>query len=225
MGKSDVAPSSPLPHLHVEWFHGFYGFTVLLHKKIICHIECNFMQEHYQILDCSYPPSFLPSARDKSFARLPFLSQDILLTCVQRFRQNVPKGYQTKAGYVNLIQSDFTQQMNLLIRSSTSELECLLILSLAGHPAPRLSLICQIIHECYGTVVASHLLCSQARWNPPEVAEDEISLPIWLHTPHAQLRSRLAKLNTGIVKTCCDMYIAASAAPKSKTEKYNLIIW
>ena len=56
------------------------------------------------------------------------------------------------------------------------------------------------------------------------MTEDGISRPAWLNTPVTQLRSRLTKVNAGVVKECCDMYAAPSPTPKLKTERYNLLI-
>jgi len=183
------------------------------------------MQEQYHILDCSYPPLFLLGSSNESFAWLPLLSCDVLLTCIQRFCESIPRGCQTKAGYINLIQSDFMQQVNQLIRSSTPHLlQRVSMTPFAGHPTPQLLLVCQFIHNWYGPVVASHLLCSRTRWNSPEVAEDRMSQPVWLQTPLTQIRSRLEKVNTGVIKSCCDLYLSPGSVPKLKTERYNLMI-
>ena len=186
------------------------------------------MQEQYDLLDCVYPPSFLSHPSNGFFARLSLLSRDVLLTCVRKFRERIPKECQTKAGYVNLIESDFARQTNELIRLSNSDLlQHVSVSPLARDPTPqpcRFSLVCQFVHNRYGAVVASQLLCSQARWNPPEVPEDEISQLVWLQTPLTQLRSRLAKVDTGTIKACCDLYFAPSPAPNSKTGRCNAMV-
>ena len=186
------------------------------------------MEENYRIPDGIYPPSFLSSS--EFFARLPLLSRDVLLTCVRRFRQSIPNGYQTKAGYINILRRDFAQQTSQLIQSSTADLlrrvnsSSPASHSYSIHEYCQFSLVCQFIHDHYGTAVASQLLCSLARWNSPEVAEDGMLKPTWLKTPLTQLRSRLAKVGTGIIKDHCDLYLAPSPAPKSKTERYDLIV-
>ena len=148
------------------------------------------MQEDYHILDCSSPPSFVSSSGGEFFARLPLLSRNDLSSCIRRFQDIIPKRCQTKAGYINIIEDDFTRQTNQLIQLATPDLLQRVPMSPpAGHSTPRLSSVCQIVHNRYGTDVASQLLCSQARWNPPEVAEGEIPQPAWFPTPVAQLRS------------------------------------
>ena len=130
------------------------------------------------------------------FARLPLFSRDILLNCIRRFWKSIPPGCRTKADCINLIRSDFAQQTKELIQSSTPDL-----LRLASphvdSSMPRLLLICRFIHNRYGAVIASQLLCTQTRWNPPEETEDGISQPAWLRTPVTQIRSRLTKVNVG----------------------------
>ena len=178
--------------------------------------------------DYMYPPSFLSSSSDESFARLPLLSHDVLLTSVWRFQETIPKRCRTKAGCINLIRSDFIQQTSQLMHLSVPDLRRRMLISLpAGNSTPQhsqFSLACQSIHNRYGTSVATQLLSSSVRWNPPEVAEEGLSQPIWLQTPSTQLKSRLAKVETDIVKGCCDFYLAPSPAPKSKTERYDLLI-
>jgi len=205
--------------------NGFYGFTVPQCADSTFHIGYAPMQDNYHILDCSYPASFFSSSGDEFLVRLPFLSRDVLLSCVQGFQGSVPKRSRTKAHYINLIKTDFVLQTNQLTQWSTSDLlRRVSVPPFASRPPPQLSLVCQFIHDRYGAVVASHLLCSQARWNPPELAADETSQPVWFHTPPTQLRSRLAKVDTGIIKGYCDLYLAPNPAPKSKTERYNLMI-
>jgi hypothetical protein len=183
------------------------------------------VEEQHHVLDCSYPPSFL-SNFNKFFVRFPLLSRDVLCGCVRRFRESIPKGCQTKGGYIKLIEKDFMKQTNQLMQASFSDLlQCVSTPSLTDHLTPLLLLVCQIIHNRYGAVFASQLLCSQACWNPPEVAENATSQPVWLETPLIQLRLRLAKVDTGVIEGCCDLYLVApSPAPKLKTERCNLMI-
>ena len=56
-------------------------------------------------------------------------------------------------------------------------------------------------------------MCSQTRWKPPEVAERGISSP-----------SRLTKVDAGIIKDCCENYLAPDPVPKSETGRYDVII-
>jgi hypothetical protein len=72
------------------------------------------MQEEYDVLDHSYPASFI-SSDNVFFARLPLHSNDALLSSVRRFRDSVPKSERTKAGYIALIRNNFVQQTNNLI--------------------------------------------------------------------------------------------------------------
>ena len=186
------------------------------------------MQEQFDLLDCIYPTSFLSRSSNQFFIRLPLLSCDVLLTCVRKFQECIPRGCRTKAGYINIIESDFARQTNELIRLSTTDLlQRVSVSPLACDPTLqpcRFSLVCQFIQNRYRTVVASQLLCSQARWNSPEVPEDKVSQPAWLQTPLTQLRSRLAKVNTVTIRACCDLYLAPSPAPSSKTDRCDVMI-
>ena len=74
------------------------------------------------------------------------------------------------------------------------------------------------------TTVASQLLCLCTHWNPPKVADDSIVWPAWVETPLTQLRSGLGKVDTGVIKTCCDLYLMPNPTPKPKTKRYDLII-
>ena len=200
----------------------FYGAHYIIHTVYHTHTEYAPMQEDYHMLDCSYPASFLSSS-DEFFARLPLLSRNDLSSCVRRFRESIPKTCQTKAGYINVIQNDFARQTNQLIQLSTPDL-LRRVSPPVGHSTSRFLLVCQFIHDRYGTAIASQLLCSKARWNPPDVGEDQILRPTWFQTPLTQLRSRLAKVDAGEIKSCCGLYLAPDPVPKSKTDKYNTII-
>jgi len=76
------------------------------------------MEEY--VLDHDYPESFLSS--DEFFVRLPLVSSGVLLSCVQRFQESIPKKHRTRADYINFIENDFTQQVNQLMGSSTQDL-------------------------------------------------------------------------------------------------------
>jgi hypothetical protein len=166
------------------------------------------MEDNYHILDCTYPSSFISVSTDEVFARLLLLPRDTLLECVHRFKEQIPRDYHTKDGYAKLIRTDFAQQTNELIQLSTPDLlrRASIFLDSANFSMPRFLLVCQCIHDRYGTAVAPQLLCSQARWNPPEVAERELTKPAWFRTPASQLRSRLTKVESRTIKICCDLY-------------------
>jgi len=177
----------------------------------------------YHILDCSYPLSFVSGSSDEPFARLPLISRDALSRCIRGFRKSIPQGYRTKADYINLIRDDFAEQTNRLIKSSTPDLFQWVSLPV-DHLTPRLSLVCQFIHNRYGAAIASQLLSSQTRWNPPELADNGTSTPAWFQTPVTQLRSRLGKVHAGAIKDCCDAYLTPDPTPRLKTARYDLII-
>jgi len=124
-----------------------------------------------------------------------------------------------KADYIRLIRDNFSQQTKQLIQSSTPDLASLP----AGLSTPHLSLVCKIIHNRYGTVISSQLLCSWARWNPPEVPGNVTSSPAWFETPVTQLRSWLAKVDAGTTRDRCILYVAPDPAPKLKTSRYDLM--
>ena len=113
------------------------------------------MEERYHILDSSYPASSLSNG--EFFVRLPLLSGNVLLSCVRRFQECIPQGHRTKAGYINLIRSYFVRQTNQLIQFLTPGLLGR-VSPPAGHSMLRLSLVCQFIHNQYGTAIASQLL-------------------------------------------------------------------
>ena len=121
------------------------------------------------------PRSFSPS--DEFIMRLPLVPSDILLKCVLRFRESIPKGHRTKMGYTSFIKNDFARQANQLTGSSTQDL-LRHVSPPAGHPTLRLPLVCRFIHNRYGPVVASQLLCSQHVENSPMWQRMEsLSLP------------------------------------------------
>ena len=180
------------------------------------------MQEQYHTLDCTYPSSFFLSSANEFCGCLSFLSHNVLFSCVCRFH-SIPMKHQKKADLINVVQSDFARQTNKLIQFSTPELmQC--VPPSAGHSTLCFLLACQFIHYQYGTKVASQLLCSCTCWNPPKVANDSIVWPTWVETLLTQLRSRLGKVDTGIIKTCCDLYLMPNPTPKQKTKRYDLII-
>ena len=183
-------------------------------------------KEDYDILDCTYPPLFVSTSCNETFVRrLPLLSRDELLSCVRRFRGNVPRECKAKAAWIKLIESDFFQQTKRLIQSSTCELLEHASTSLsADQPTPRFLLVCWAVHNRYGTTIASQLLSSGARWDPPELAEDNISQPVWFQTPVTQLRARLARVDTETIKLSCNLYHAPGSIPKSKTERHDALI-
>ena len=207
--------------LHLVGVNGSSVLRFLIHKHT--QLFSTPMQEEYDLLDCDYPLSFVSGSSNEPFARLPLLPRDTLSKCIQRFRERIPKGYRTKADYVRLIRDDFSQQTNRLIQSSTPDL-LRLVSPPADHSTPRLSLVCQVIHDRYGVVVASQLLCSPARWNPPEFATNVTSPPAWFQTPLTQLKSRLTKVDPGTFKDCCALYAAPDPVPKSKKDRYDLVI-
>jgi hypothetical protein len=90
----------------------------------------------------------------------------------------------------------------------------------------QLPLACQFVHNRYGTNIAPHLLCDRTRWNPPEATIDDTgatSTANWLQIPVDQLKSRLSKVDLGIVKACCNLYLSPESPPKSKTARYTVI--
>ena len=160
--------------------------------------------------------------RSDFFIRLSLLSCEELSTCTRNFRGNIPRGSRKKADYI--AESDFVQQANALTWTATPDLLQMTMPPPGPQPPPRLWLVCRIVHCLYGALVASRLLCSRARWNPPEVAEDRFIQPPWFSTPVSQLQSRLAKLDVQLVKGCCDLYLAPYSTPRLKTQRYNFFI-
>ena len=116
------------------------------------------------------------------------------------------------------------QQANALTWMATPDLLQMTMPPPGPQPPPRLWLVCRIVHCRYGALVMSRLLCSRARWNPPEVAEDRFIQPAWFSTPVFQLQSHLAKLYVQLVKGCCDLYLAPYSTPRLKTQRYNFFI-
>ena len=104
-----------------------------------------------------------------------------------------------------------------LIQPSTPELfGDASTLPLAGQSVPRFLLVCWATHNRYGTTIASRLLSSQARWNPPEVEEDTVSRPAWFQTPVTRIGARLIRVDTETTKWSCNMYVAPGSIPKNK---------
>ena len=94
----------------------------------------------------------------------------------------------------------------------------------ADQPTLRSSLVCQAVHSRYRTTTASQFLSSEVRWNPPEVTGDIVCQPAWFQTPVAQLRARLARINAETTKWYCNLYLAPGLMPKSKTERYDVLV-
>ena len=189
-------------------------------------ISMDLTKEEYDILDCTYPSSFISMSCGEFFAHLELLSRNELSSCVWRFRESVPKGCKTKTACIKLIESDFSQQTKQLIESSTPELFGHVSTSpLAGQSVPtRFSLVCWAIHDWYGITIASQLLSSQARWNPPEVANGIASQPAWFQTPVTQLSARLRRVDAEAIRYSCNLYLAPDTIPKSKTGRYDFLI-
>ena len=135
-----------------------------------------------------------------------------LWTVFEDSRRVFLRHIEQKAVVSILSKTIFVQQMKQLIQSSTPDL-LQSVLTPSGHSAPQLSSVCQFIHNRYGTI-ASQLLCSRTRWNPPEVANDGISQPVWFQTLVTELRSRLTKVDAGAIKSCCDLYVAPNPTPE-----------
>ena len=175
--------------------------------------------------DYCYPVSFV-SNNDEILVRLRMLSNNTLLDSVCGFSANISSVQRTKAGLVRLIMDDFSQQTKELVRFSTKELY-----NLASPPTdfPRLQLllVCQLVHKWYGPIVAPKLLCGPTRWNPPEVMGDDATVPSanWLQVPidGDHLKSRLSKVDSSVIKACCDLYLSPDPIPKSKTGRYSAI--
>ena len=118
----------------------------------------------FDALDC-YPTSFI-SNNDGIATRLQMLSNDTLLDSVFRFCANVSRAQRTKAGLTKLIMEDFRRETNRLVQLSNEGL-CEIV-----SPSPdclklKLLLASLFVHNRYGSMVASHLLCQPTRWNPP----------------------------------------------------------
>ena len=190
----------------------------------IPHIESIIMEAGYHIVDCSYPDSFVLTKCSDFFIRLSLLSCEELSTCIRNFRGSIPRGSRKKANYITLIENDFVQQANALIWTATPDLPQMTTPPPGPQPPPRLWLVCQLMHRRYGALVASRLLCSRARWNPPAVAEDKFIQPACFSTPISKLQSRLAKLDVQLVKACCDLYLAPDSTPRLKTQRYSFLI-
>jgi len=174
-------------------------------------------------LNHCYPVSFV-SNNDGVSTRLQVLTNNTLLDSVRRFCASVPSGHRTKAGLTKLITDDFQQRTNELVRLSTEDLNKLL--SPPPH-CPRLQfpLACQFVHDRYGSIIASHLLCHPTRWNPPEPTVDDVTVSLvnWLQLSINQLKSRLSKVELSAIKACCDLYLSPESSPKSKTGKYGVV--
>jgi hypothetical protein len=125
--------------------------------------------DEYEIIEHSYPTS-LSGRNNQLLARLQLLYCDVLLNCVQKFRDSTcSRAVRTKAGYIHgLIDGDFTRHTNILVQVSTPEL-IKWVLPAPHHSTHRFALICQFVHKRFGPFVASRLLPFQSRWHPPEV--------------------------------------------------------
>ncbi|KAF9652477.1 hypothetical protein BDM02DRAFT_3109004 [Thelephora ganbajun] len=154
-------------------FNGSLVCTVLQY----CHVQSLFaiLTPHArrdQVLDCSYPPSFLSNSGNEFFACLPLLSLNVFLNCVRRFRGSISKGYQTKADYTNLIQNDFVRQVNQPMWLFALDLQRVGV-------SARWLLI--------KTSIAAGLSAYSG-------AEDGISQPAWSQAPVAQLEPCVLQL-------------------------------
>ena len=130
-----------------------------------------------------------------------------------------------KAARIKLIESDFLQQTKRLIQLSTPELFEHASTSLPTvQPTPRFWQVYWAVHNRYGTTIASQLLSSGARWDPPELMGDIVSQLVWFQTPVTQLRAWLARLDPEMIKWCCNLYLVPSSVPKSKSERYDILI-
>ena len=176
------------------------------------------------LLDHCYPASFV-SNNDKISTRLRVLSNDTLLDSVHRFCVSVSRGQRTKAGLIKLIMDDFGRQTKELLRLSTEDLYKLIISPPPHCPRLQLPLVCQFVHNRYGTTIASHLLCPPTRWDPPESTADDVTVSSvnWLQVPVNHLKSRLSNVGLGMIKTCCDLYLAPESPPKTKTGRYGVV--
>ena len=174
-------------------------------------------------LDYCYPTSFV-SNDERISTRLQLLPSNTLLSSVRRFCVNVPSSQRAKAGLTKLIMEDFRRQVNQLVGLSTEDL-CKIVSPPPNCPRLLLLLTCQFVHNRYGTVIASHLLCQPTRWDPPELTADDttVSSVSWLQIPVNQLKSRLLKVDLSAIKVCCDLYLAPESLPKSKTTKYSVV--
>ena len=124
LGPQESSPFAPFPLYHSDYtvpqpLRFYKSQTQLKFPNITCSQRA-LMEEHNCVLDHAYPESFLSS--NEFFVRLPLVSSDVLLRCVQRFRESIPKGHRTKTGYINFIKNDFAQQTNKLMGSSTQDL-------------------------------------------------------------------------------------------------------
>jgi hypothetical protein len=89
----------------------------------------------------------------------------------------------------------------------------------------QLPLVCQVVHNRYGSMIASHLLSQETRWNPPELIIDEATTSSvnWLQDSADRIGSRLTKVDIGTIKVCCDLYLSPESTPKSKSAKYTVV--
>ena len=55
------------------------------------------------------------------------------------------------------------------------------------------------------------------------MAEGRITQPIWFQTLFTQLRLHFRKVNIGMIKDCCDLYLMPDPTPKLKTKRYDII--
>ena len=177
----------------------------------------------FHALNHCYPESFV-SNNSRISERLQVLSNDTLLESVHRFSTGARSGQRTKAGLTKFIMDDFSRQARELVRLSAEELH-----DLASPPAncPKLQLplVCQLLHRRYGPAVAPLLLCDSTRWNPPESTEDDmiVSSVNWLQVPIEHLKLRLSKVDSSVIKLCCDLYLSPNQTPKSKAQRYSVL--
>jgi len=176
------------------------------------------------LLDAYYPTLFV-SNHDKISARLRVLSNDTLLDSVHQFRRSISRGQRTKAGLTKLVMDDFSQQTNKLLKLSIEELYKLASPSV-DRAIPPLALVCRLMHKRYGPVVAPQLLSEPTCWNPPELTEDDATSDPSVNSlrmPVGQLKSRLSKVDSSVIKIWCDLNVPPNPVPRTKTGKYSLI--
>jgi len=107
---------------------------------------------------------------------------------------------------------DFRQEANQLVWLSPEDLcktmspphHCLKL---------KLLLACQFVHNQYRSTVTPHLLCQPTHWNPLELMTGDAAVPSvdWLQIPINQLKSCLSKVDLGVIKACCDLYLSPEA--------------
>jgi len=78
--------------------------------------------------------------------------------------------------------------------------------------------LCRFLHNRYSTVVVAHLLGQPIQLGSPKTASGRCSLFGKLATsPVSQLKSRLSKVDLGVVKECCGLYLSPESPPGEYT--------